>query len=136
MRTNNILTFDVEMRSSKVSKTLTMSQEMRQPQRQNRSATNPSRSPNKPCCDMNLDGLSIAVVSCAFNSFASLHNSMICQALRSSAPLHCLSDSSIVSNHFCWTRGNGTMLDLSFEDNTDSTIATGRTRQVTTSQPC
>ena len=41
-----------------------------------KSTANPSRSPNLVEHDANFDGLSIAVVSHAFNSFESMHNSM------------------------------------------------------------
>ena len=62
------------------------------------STANPSRSPNHVASDTNLDGLSVAVVSHAFNSFESMHHSTISSSLRSSTPLHRLSASSVFLN--------------------------------------
>ena len=61
-----------------------------------KSTANSSRSPNLVAHDANLDGSSIAVH--AFNSFESMHNSMISSSLRSSTIQSGLSDSSIFSN--------------------------------------
>ena len=63
-----------------------------------KSTAKPSRSPNLVAHDANFDGLSIAVVSHAFNSFESMHNSMTSSSLRSSTIHSGLSDSSIFSN--------------------------------------
>ena len=49
-----------------------------------KSTAKPSRSPNLVAHDANFDGLSIAAVSQAFNSFESMHNSMTSSSLRSS----------------------------------------------------
>ena len=63
-----------------------------------KSTAKPSRSTNLVAHDANFDGLSIAVASHAFNSFESMHNSMISSSLRSSTMHSGLSDSSIFSN--------------------------------------
>ena len=62
------------------------------------STGNLSRSPNLVAHDANFDGLSIAVVSYAFNSFDSMHKSMISSSLRPSTMQSGLSDSSIFTN--------------------------------------
>ena len=58
-----------------------------------------SRSPNLVAHDANFDGLNIVVASHAFNSFESMHNSMISSSLRSSTKQSGLSDSTIFSNN-------------------------------------
>ena len=63
-----------------------------------KSTANPSRSPNLVAHDANFDGLTIAAVSHAFNSFESMHNTMTSSSLRSSTFHSGLSDSSIFSN--------------------------------------
>ena len=63
-----------------------------------KSTAKPSRSPNLVAHDANFDGLSIAVASHAFNSFESMHNSMVLSSLRFSTMHSGLRDSSIFSN--------------------------------------
>ena len=59
-----------------------------------KSTTNPSRSPKRVASDVNLAGLKVYETLHAFNSFQRKHNSMCSSSLRSSAPLHLLSDCS------------------------------------------
>ena len=85
-----------------------------------KSTAKPSRSLNDVAHDANFDGLSVAVVSHAFNSINSNQNSMTSSSLRFSTMHSGLSDSSIFSNTSVFTN---LFMDCSLASSNTSTCS-------------